>query len=459
MKPKKLITVLLGISFVQVFAQNPPATTPNNFSLKQCIEYAVKNQNSIQNATLDEAIAAAKVKEITALGLPQINGAVQFYSNDPLRRMFGVGNGSYNFLAGGVIPKGEVFAAPNLFQLPSGGDVGATVTQLIFSSSYIVGLQAANTYKELAAKSTQLSKIQVTEAVTKAYYLVQINEERIKLFDKNVARLDSLLFQTKALNKNGFVEKIDVDRLQVTYNNLVTERGKFNNLLAVGMMLLKYQMSMPLDDNLVLTEKISDFKVDNPPAMAAKANYNNRVEYSMLESRKKLQSLDLKNYRMGYLPRLAAFANVGYFSQSPKFDYFTKSNLWYNYGMYGLSMNLSIFDGLQNTHRIQGAKLNLEKTANDMENLQMAIDLQVRTSEISLKNSMATLESQSKNMELAAEVANITKIKYKEGVGTSLEVVSAETALLEAQTNYYNALYDALVSKIDVDKANGVLVK
>lgn len=452
---KKIFLSISALSFSLLsFSQTARDTGKHSFSLKQCIEYALQNQNSMKNAALDEMIASNKVKEVRGIGFPQINASVQFSNNDPLRRMFAVGTGYPNFLTGNqAIPAGQVVAAPNFFQLKSGGDASVSISQLIFSSSYIVGLRAAKTYKELSAKATQQTKIEVIESVSKAYYLVLINEERIKLFDKNVARLDSLLLQTKAMNKSGFVEKIDVDRLQVAYTNLKTEKEKFSNLFELSKLLLKYQMSLPLESELTLTEKISDFKVEN--SVQQKTDYKNRIEYSLLESQKKLQQLELKNYQLAYLPSIAAFANAGEFSQSPEFNYFTKSNLWYNYGLYGITMSIPIFDGLQNSYKTQQAKLKLKKMENDISNFEFAVDLQIKSSEINLKNNLASLQSQSKNTELAEEIAKVTKIKYGQGIGSSLEVVAAETSLLEAQTNYYNALYDALISKVDYDKANG----
>lgn len=450
--------LLLTLCKTEGFSQNVRDTTEkHSFSLKQCIEYALQNQNSIKNATLDEAIARAKVREVTGMGFPQLSGSVQFFNNDPLRRMFGVGDGGFNFLTGQVEPKGEVFAAPNIFQLKAGGDAGLTVTQLIFNSSYIVGLQAAKTYKALSAKTLEQTKIQVTEEVTKAYYLVLVNEERIKLFTNNISRLDSLLIQTKAMNKNGFVEKIDVDRIQVAYNNLKTEKEKFDNLLLLSKMLLKFQMSMPLENELILTEKISDLKVEN--VTAQKTDYKNRIEYSLLEAQKKLQQLDLKNYRLANLPTIAAFANAGFFSQSPEFNYLTEKNLWYNYGMYGVTMTIPIFDGLQTPYKKQQSKLKLKKIENDIANFEQAVGMQIKSAELSLQNSLASLESQKKNIELAEGIFTSSKLKYQQGVGSNLEVMTAETSLKEAQVNYFNALYDALLAKIEYEKATGVFTK
>lgn len=429
------------------------------FSLQQAIDYAVQHQLSMENAKLNEAIAKAKVAEVTGVGLPQINGSVQVSTNDPLRRMF---FDAKSPLIGLMLPPGthapdqKVFGVDNIFQLKNGGDASLSVTQLIFSNSYLVGLQAAKTYRELASKQTEQTKIGVIEAVTKAYYSVLINEERVKLFNGNIARLDSLLKQTTALYKNGMVENIDVNRIQVSYNNLVTEKGKFENIILLSRALLKYQMNYPLDSTIVLSESLNKVTLNTKDLVQA-PNYENRIEYSLLNTQKRLQELNLKNSRSSYFPTLAAFANVGEFSQSPKFDYFTDQNLWYGYAMFGLSLNIPIFDGLAKQYKIKQAKLNLKMVENSMESLESSIYLQIKSADITLKNSLSTLELQKKNIDLANEVARVSKIKYQQGVGSGLELTTAENALLEAQTNYFNAFYDALISKVDYDKAIGII--
>ncbi|MFM8833947.1 MAG: TolC family protein, partial [Cytophagales bacterium] len=179
----------------------------NSFTLEQCIDYALKNSISAQNALIDQQIAAAKVKETVGLGLPQVSGSASLQHNEQLRRFFGrytTAPGSFSFFP--VTPganDGDILAAQNFFQLKSSGDAGLNIDQLIFSGSYFVGLQASRTYKDLAVKTGVQTKEQIVEQVTKAYYNVLINEERQALFNNNIARIDSLLRNTKALNKNG----------------------------------------------------------------------------------------------------------------------------------------------------------------------------------------------------------------------------------------------------------------
>lgn len=219
----QLFAVIAGLALTgQGIAQEKAASV---FTLEQCIEYAKKNNISSVNAGLDEDIANAKVKETIGIGLPQVSGSASINHNEKLRRFFTTydQNGGFIDLSGVPgIQDGDVVAAQNFFQLKSSGDAGININQIIFNGSYVVGLQASQAYKDLAYKSSNLTEEQLVQGVMKAYYAVLINKERTELFSSNIARVDSLLRNTKALYENGFAESIDPDRIQVTLNNLIT---------------------------------------------------------------------------------------------------------------------------------------------------------------------------------------------------------------------------------------------
>lgn len=465
-----LSVVFLQLSMVVVHAQ---AVENTSFTLEECIDYALKNSVNIRNTNIDSQIAKAQIGEIRAAGLPQINGTVQLSHNEPLRRMF---FSSDNPFIGGEganqLPPGTIVAVPNLFQLPSSGDAGISINQLLFSGSYIIGLKAAKSYQELATKTTNQTKIQTVEQVTKAYYTVLINNERFKLFGNNIARVDSLLKNTKGLYENGFAEKIDVDRIQVSLNNLLIEREKFSDLVKLSLELLKFQMNYPMNEPIEIVGDARELAIDeNIEEQVENFDYSNRIEYSILQTQENLQKLDIKNETSGYLPNLSAFANMGYFTQSQTIGglFRTESEMpntpeagpdkWYRYGLFGVTLNVPIFDGLTKASRVQQAKLNLLKVENGYEALRSSMDLQINQSRISLNNSLKTLNAQKENVALAEEVARVTKIKYNEGVGSNLEVTEAESALREAQVNYYNALYDVVIAQVDLKTALGILTQ
>jgi outer membrane protein TolC len=222
------ILLACKLILLTVFPSGAQNAEVPSFTLEECIDYALKNGINVRNSKIDAQIAKAQVGEIRAAGFPQIDGSVQLAHNAPLRRMFFIATPDNPILGNdpalSTIPEGSVIALQNFFQLPSSGDAGLSINQLIFNGSYIVGLRAAKTYQELAQKNIDQTRIETVEQVTKAYYTVLINNERRKLFEGNIARVDSLLRNTRGLYANGFAEKIDVDRVQVRLNNLLVER-------------------------------------------------------------------------------------------------------------------------------------------------------------------------------------------------------------------------------------------
>lgn len=476
---KILVVTLILLPGISLAQETQGSQT---FTLEQCIQYALENSLDVKNATLDQRIADAKVKETRGIGLPQISGSATVQHYQDLPRMFMTKESIYNF----ANPKDEngnpialqdwlpevensaVFASQNLFQLKNSGNAGFSATQILFNGSYLVGLQAAKAYKSLSNKALDQTRETTIQQVTKAFYGVLINKDRIQLFDNNISRVESLHKTTKALNENGFAESIDVDRITVALNNLRAERNKFENLQQLSILLLKFQMNYPMEQDIVVVGDIASLKVDEDvlKEYTTEWDYTKRTDYQLLLANEKLQTLNLKNNYATSLPTLAAFANYGWSTQSSTFNglFKTENNLpgvedkWYPVSFLGLSLNVPIFTGLQQTYKIQQAKLTLLKTQNSIGRAKQGIDLEIKQTALMYLNAVTSLKSQDENKKLAENVARVTKIKYEQGVGSNIEVIDAESSLREAQINYYSALYDALVAKVDLDKAYGKLV-
>ncbi|MCF2520704.1 TolC family protein [Dyadobacter sp. CY351] len=423
-----------------------------DFSLEQAVDYAVKHNLNIKNAQLDALSAEARIGEIRAAGLPQLSAAVSVTNNIIIPRFFLPAN-AFDPTAPADAPPAAVE-----FGIPWQGSASANLNQLIFNGSYFIGLKAAATYRELAQKSTTSSKVQVAESVTKAYYSAQVAEERAKLLDLNISRVDSLMRETKAMNASGFVELLDVNRLEVQINNLQTERQKVQNLIELSYALLKYQMGMPANEPIKLTDDINAVNVDSLRAELGNPdlNYENRIEYSLLNTQEKLAGLDLRNVRSGYLPSLSASVGYGYNAGYDKFSQLFTDN-WYNNMVLTVNLNIPIFDGFSKRYQINQKKIAIDKVKNSQTLLKQSIDLENNQASINIKNAFATLETQKRNLTLAEEIVRVSKIKYKEGVGSNIEVINAESSLKEAQTNYFTALYDLMIAKVDLSRAKGEL--
>lgn len=458
-------STILSLLVALLVYQGVQAQQDSVFTLNQCIDYAFVNQANMKNSVLDQQISKNKVNETRAYGLPQINFEGNTMYNFQLQPIFMTNQIANDFVNGGaplppgVDPNGTQ-AIPNLFQLKGLNTATLNASQIIFDGSYLIGLKASKTYNELATKSLTQTKIETTDKITKGFYLVLINEQRIKLLDANIARIDTSLKQLREVNKSGFAEGLDVNRLEVTSNNLKTDRLNVQNQLILTYALLKYQMSYPVNQELKLSgtldELVARLNSTTNPSTGGAFDYNTRIEYSLLQTQKRLEELNYKNTLALSYPKLVAFGTAGVVNSQN--DYMKLySTKYYGYGFVGAKLTVPIFSGGNHYYQQQGAKLQVQKVANNMEMMEDAIDLQVQQTKIILDNNLENIKSQKRNLELAEQVIKQTKIKYDEGVGTNLEVVDAENSFKTAQTNYYDAVYNALVSLIDYQKATGSL--
>ncbi|MEN9702820.1 MAG: TolC family protein [Aquirufa sp.] len=426
------------------------AANAQSFSLKQAVDYAITHQVQVKNSQIDLQNASAKINEIKAMGLPQVNGSVALTNNLILQRMF-IPAKIFNPAAA----EGELIAAK--FGVDNAGFANVALSQLVFDGSYLLGLKATSVYKDLAIKSVTQSKQQVAENVTKAYYGILVNEKRMGLLSLNLARLDTLLKETRELNKQGFVEKIDVQRLDVQANNLRTELDNVNRLQELSYSLLKFQMGYPMEEPIKVTESLEKIELATFNLnTAGEFSYANRIEYSILQTQENLAELDLKSIKAGYLPRLVLNANYGYNAGANAFsDLMTKQ--WFDNAAITVALQIPIFDGFSKKYKAVQSANNLQKVRQSYGLLKSSIDLQRSQASITMKNALESMKEQKANLDLANEISRVTRVKYQQGVGSNLEVLNAESSIKESQANYFTALYNALIAKVEVEKANGTL--
>jgi len=465
----KLIFIGLQVSLISLsfFAEGQ-----KSFTAQQAVQFALANNPLIKNAKLDIDIAKSKVSETFGLGLPQISGSLTVLhypsitdSPDPKKQnlqKFVVENspGSQFYIPPS---RGGTDNAPDIFALQLANSLTGTVsaTQLLFNGSYLVGLKASKTYQELSLMQMKQVKIGLAEQVLKSYYAILVNQEKTKLLDLNLSRLDSTYKETKALFKNGFIEKIDIDRIEVALNNLRSEKQKTERLLQLATNVLKLQMGMQVNEQIELVSKLDEVKPESILPANPTIDYGQRIEYSVLQTQKTLVGLQLKNINAEYLPSLVGLATLGVNSAASKFSNlgnFSEKFRYAPYGFVGISLNVPVFDGFQKKYKYQQTKYSLEKLNNGIKQQENAIDLELNQANINLANAQTNLEIQKRNLDLAQEVVRVSKVKYRQGVGSNLEVTNAESSLKESQNNYYTSLYDFIIAKVDLDRAQGQLV-
>ena len=441
----KYLTILILFLFPNIlFGQD------TSLSLDECLQMALSNNENLKNSILEENVSKMTSREYLSVGFPQIQFETGLKYNFEIQKSL---IDISKFMPG--VPEGTEQEVS--FGQKYDGIMDLGINQMIFNGSYFVGLAASKALIELSEKQTVRTKVDIIESVNKAYYVVLNTKERLSLVNSNLDRIESLLNDTEILYENGFVEKLDVDRIKVSYNNLNAEKIKAERLYDLSLSVLKFQIGFPVNDKLSVKGSIEDVILSVNEYDIQSFDYSDRIEHSILNTNKRLKSYDLKNNRSQFLPQIYANLSYGYNTSSSEYDLFFNSNRWKNYGTVGLQVIVPIFDGFNKRSKINRSKIVVQQVENQIKFLERSIDLQINQNYIELKNAIESLNISKDNLVLANEVYNVSEKKYKEGVGSNLEVLDSNNALKTAQTNYYNAYYQAIISKINLEKTLGIL--
>ena len=433
-----------------------------DLTVKEAVELAYKNVTEIKNAQVDYRIQEAQNKQIFGQALPQVSGSVgaQYFMKLPQVLFPQSDEGVYSVLKReNLIPSGTIVPDPVLvpfsFQQPWNLNIGATVQQLLFQPDVFVGLQARQTALNLSSAVIEQTKEVVKDSAYKRYYAILIAQKQLHFLNESVKRLEKLYYDDSIMFKNGFAERLDLDRVQVQLNNLKTTQSVVANSIQLAYAGLKFALGVSQQDTVTLkeeltTESLKENILDNS------FKYEDRAEIRTLEFSKRLRELDVKRYQLGYLPTVALAGNYSIVGQGPKF--FTSNDTrWLKSSFVGLNVNIPIFDGFQRKYKTVQAQLNVEKVENTIDNMKKVIDLQQVITRESLKNALLNLDMQERNLLLAEKVYNTTKLKFEQGLGSSFEVLQADADFQTAQGNYFNALYNATIAKVSYQSALGKL--
>lgn len=468
MKQKLMILLIITMgSSIVLKAQTGEGI--HAFSLQQCLEYAHKNNAQIKNALLNVQIQQQINRGVTSAALPQLNGgintnyypnvAVQSFPNFIAAATYGVlvQEGVKNGAGNPIVAPSDFGYVQAQFGTPYNATASVALSQILFDGQVYVGLQARSTSMQYQQKNVEVTEENIKANIYKVYYQLVVSKTQVALLDANIERFQKLLHDTQEMYKNGFAEKLDVDKTSVQLANLQTEKQKTLNSIAVGYLGLKILLGMPVKDSLVLTDNINEDVIKDNILNDTAYQYTNRKDFQYLQLVKKLNQYNVKRYQMSYLPTVTlsgSFAKQAYRSQ---FNFFDKKGDWFTASAIGLNISVPLFDGFSKDSKIKQSRLEVKQTDNSLEALKLSIDNDVKTAQLNFATALETLDFQKKNMQLAETVYNQTKKKYEVGTGSNTEITAAETDLKTAQTNYVNALYDAAIARVDYLKAIGKL--
>ncbi|MDB4835071.1 TolC family protein [Cyclobacteriaceae bacterium] len=446
MKNISLLSSLLlfvGVTFGQT-------DTTTVFDLEQCIQYAFDHQQDVQNAELDVKTAQYQKKEAIGAGLPQVYATMQTVDNIALQQQYLPAN-AFNPAA----PEDQIEAVG--FGVDKTNNISMTASQLLFDGSYIAGVKASRVYVELFKKSKVQTKVDVVENISKAYFGVLVSGERVKILERDSETLEDLIDETRIRFQNGVVEEIDVQRLEVQLNNIYVQLENMRAFEEISFKVLKFQMGMEVDAPLTITGDLETLFKERAAQQLPGSDPKYRIEYQVLKASKQVDDINV-SYNQGQgLPRLSVFGTVGYNTGANKTADLFNAGKYSDYAMVGLQLDVPIFQGFSKNSRVSQAKIASQKKSQDMAKFEMSVGLEVAQAKTNYEFSLKQIEFQQSNIELAENVKNTTEVKYREGVGTNYEVNAAVSDYLDAQANYFVAIYDAMIAHIELQKALGVL--
>lgn len=421
-----------------LYAQQPADSVLTSATLQDCIRYALAHQPVLKQSRIDEAITDRTIKSKLADWYPQINldYNIQHYLELPTS-IFG-GN-------------------PTKVGVANTSNAGFGLNQNIFTRDLLL---ASNTAKDVRKQSRQnivRTQIDVVADVSKAYYDILLTNQQIQVLDEDIIRLERSLKDARNQYESGTVDKIDFKRASISLNNARAQQKSAREVLSAKQVYLKQLMGYPESvGNVPLvydTTQMAQLVTGEDTTVIA--SYQNRIEYQQLQTQQSLQKANLQYNKWSFLPSVSAFVNYNFAWQNQSFSKLYSTD--YPNSLLGLKLSLPIFQGGKRIHNIKMAELQLQRIDYDFTTLKNQINTQYAQAMATYKSNLNDFNTLKENVAMAQDVYNMLQLQYKEGIKTYLDVLISETDLRTAQLSYYNAMYQVLSSKIDLQKALGTL--
>lgn len=427
-----------------VFNANAQQQIQNKkFSLQEAVAHAKKYNNTLKNSTLDVLAAEKKVKEVLASGLPNVNATGSF--------------NNYLVVPSSVIDFGGQRQVIR-FGIPFSATGSIAASQLLFDGGFLMGVKASKEYVQLAKINLKRTEVETEVAVSKTYYGILLAQTSLTMLNANLDALGKTKFDLEKLVQNGFLDRTEFDKVNLQFSSLELQRDQLIDQQKTLMMVLKIQLGLDFTENIELTDDlIKMYESSKTAVLSTQVDYNNRLEYQLINQSIALNTLDKKRYQFGYAPSLVGVFSTQQNSFGQTFN--ELGNAWYGGTLWGLNLNIPIFDGFKKSAQIQQAKINIKKAENDKKVLGNVIEQEVFNAKTTYERSAKQLEVQKKNLELAQDIYNRTDLKFKNGLTSSLELTVAQKDLETARASYLNTMYDYFVAQLDLRKALGDLNK
>ncbi len=435
MKYKLIIIFTFLLSIVGFSQENR-----QGFSLQEAINFALQNNRTAKNASLDIETAKQQKWETTSTGLPQISADIS-YQNFLKQQVslipaefFGGNPGEFAEIAFGT--KQSVNAT-------------ATLSQKLFDGSYLVGLQSAKVFLEISKNAKTKTDLEIRKAVINAYGNVLLAEESVAILEKNRAILEKNLNDITKMYENGLDEEESVEQLQITLSGVESSLKNTVRLKTLAYQMLNITLGLDVYNRTVLTDSLESLTVQNITLelVDAQLNLENSIDYQIAENDKRAKELLLKLEKSKALPTLNAFINGGYNAFGNKFEFTNKDQKWFGSSLFGVNMHIPIFSSLGRSAATQRAKINLQKSENDLLETEQKLQLQAASAKSDYQFAIEDYDNKKQNLNLAERIEQKNETKFFEGLSSSFDLRQAQTQLYTAQQEFLQAMLDVINKK------------
>jgi len=429
------------ISFILVSAlpaqsQSVSDSLLHGTTLQNCVRYALAHQPLVRESLMDEEIAERTIQGKLADWFPQLNLNFNVQHNPQL-------------------PVAIVGGVPINQGLANSSNIQFTASQTLFNRDVLLASTSAGDVRTFSSQRTSSAKIDVVVNVSKAYYATLVTKQQIVLLDEAVLRLEQSYKDAYTKYQGGIVDKTDYMRALIALNNVKAERKQAEESLKARLAALKEQMGYPADVNLELDYDSSQTALEAMVDTNQSVDYNKRIEFQLLQTQKRLQEDNLNYYKWSFAPSLSAYGGYTINYQNTLFDPLYSQN--YPSSFVGLQLSFPLFQGGKRIQQIKQAQLQVDRFDYDLQSLTYNINTQYAVALANYKGNVNNYALLTENLGFAQDVYRTIQLQYKAGTKSYLEFITAETDLRTAQINRIDALYQLLVSKLDVQKALGTI--
>jgi outer membrane protein TolC len=428
---------------VLLMAVSGSAQGPVSLSLQQALELAARQSYQVQNSELEAEKARQRIKEVAAIGLPQINasGSLSNYLDVPTQ----------------VIP--DFFGGPDLikvqFGVPWSMSGGIQLDQLIFDGSYIVGLQAAKEARKISDEELERNIKLARMQAAKSYHAALAAEEGARLLGETLPVVERSLKESEALLANGFAEVTDVERLRIEVGSVRDQRQLFLRQAELARNYLRFVLGLAPGTPINLTDDLTG--LINDPAEIALAeepfDQARHIDQRVADTYVRASTLQVRNARAAYMPNLRGFISHQQQWNARDFEPFGGPIPWFPATLWGLQLNVPLFSSGLRSSRLAQQRLGLGQAEVNQRLTRERLALEHAQRRSDVQGAQDLYDNERERLEVARRIFDRTGVKYAEGVASSFELTQEQSRYISAQQSYIQRVVDLVNARAELRMA------